>query len=504
MSQLDQSLLIFFIVYVLVVIGISLYRTNQTQEMADHVLAGRRVGAITTGLSASSSLERGWALFILPAIAFGLRFLVVGMAIAIILGLWATWKLIGPRLRRFTYAAQNALTLPEFLERRFNDRTGVLRVLAAILTLLFVLFYVSAGIMAGGILFSIAFGVSTTVGGLITVLVVLAYIFIGGYVVVARTDVFQSLITLLGVVVLAVAVYVVTDNPTAGIADSFGDTFGTIGDRVNVFLFVLFLVATVQGAFGAQRLLQRFMAAESEAIMDTSRRLSTLWIFIIFAFSVVLGLFAENALPQGGIRLVLSGGSASENGIQFFYWLADLIDSPILGAIALTAVVAAVMSTIDSQMLIGASVATSDLPLVRRYAQRKRFEFVLGAYMRVWIGRLMLILIGVAAWLLALSQPNSIVTFLVYAWLGTSCTFGPVVFLSLFWRRFNLYGAMAALFAGGLLTLVCAFMDVRFIVFGVLTLGILPIAVLFTLVTKAPSAKVQEAFDQGIAKTEAA
>ncbi|MCY4436501.1 MAG: hypothetical protein OXE05_04115 [Chloroflexi bacterium] len=504
MSQLDQSLLIFFIVYVLVVIGISLYRTNQTQEMADHVLAGRRVGAITTGLSASSSLERGWALFILPAIAFGLRFLVVGMAIAIIIGLWATWKLIGPRLRRFTYAAQNALTLPEFLERRFNDRTGVLRVLAAILTLLFVLFYVSAGIMAGGILFNIAFGVSTAVGGLITVLVVLAYIFIGGYVVVARTDVFQSIITLLGVVVLTVAVYVVTDNPTAGIADSFGDTFGTIGDTVNVFLFVLFLVATVQGAFGAQRLLQRFMAAESEAIMDTSRRLSTLWIFIIFAFSVVLGLFAENALPQGGIRLVLSGGSASENGIQFFYWLADLIDSPILGAVALTAVVAAVMSTIDSQMLIGASVATSDLPLVRRYAQRKRFEFVLGAYMRVWIGRLMLILIGVVAWLLALSQPNSIVTFLVYAWLGTGCTFGPVVFLSLFWRRFNLYGAMAALVAGGLLTLVCAFMDVRFIVFGVLTLGILPIAVLVTLVTKAPSAEVQEAFDQGIAKTEAA
>ncbi len=486
------------------VIGISLYRTNQAQEMADHVLAGRRVGAITTGLSASSSLERGWALFILPAIAFGFRYLVVGMAIAIILGLWASWKLIGPRLRRYTFAAQNALTLPEFLERRFIDRTGVLRVLAAILTLLFVLFYVSAGIMAGGILFNIAFGVSTAVGGLITILVVLAYIFIGGYVVVARTDVFQSIITLVGVVILAVAVYVVIDNPTAGIADSFGDTFSTIGERVNVFLFALFLVATVQGAFGAQRLLQRFMAAESESIMDTSRRLSTLWIFIIFAFSVVLGLFAENALPQGGIRLVMSGGSASENGIQFFYWLAELIDSPILGAIALTAVVAAVMSTIDSQMLIGASVAASDLPLVRRYAQRKRFEFVLGAYMRVWIGRLMLILIGVVAWLLALSQPNSIVTFLVYAWLGTGCTFGPVVFLSLFWRRFNLYGAMAALIAGGLLTLVCAFMDVRFIVFGVLSLGVLPIAVLVTLVTKAPSAEVQESFEQSLVKTESA
>jgi len=500
MSQLDQTLLIFFIVYVLAVIGISLYRTSQGQEMADHVLAGRRVGAITTGLSASSSLERGWALFILPAIAFGFRSLVMGMAIAIIIGLWATWKLIGPRLRRYTYAAQNSLTLPEFFERRFNDRTGVLRLVAAVLTLLFVVFYVSAGIMAGGILFNIAFDLNREIGGLITVLTVLAYIFIGGYVVVARTDVFQSIITLLGVVVLAVAVYVVADNPTAGITDSLDNFFGSVSNRSNIFLFFPFLLATVQGAFGAQRLLQRFMAAKSEAIMDTSRRLSTLWIFIIFAFSLVLGLFSENALPQGGLRLAIEG-ERGEQGIQFFYWLAEFINSPILGAIALTAVVAAIMSTIDSQMLIGASVAASDLPLVRRYAQRKRFEYVLGAYMRVWVGRLMLILIGVVAWLLAMSQPNSIVTFLVYAWLGTGCTFGPVVFLSLYWRRFNLYGAMAALIAGGLLTLVCAVMDVRFIVFGVLSLGVLPLAVLVTLVTKAPSAEVQESFDQGIAET---
>lgn len=503
MSQLDQTLLIFFIVYVLAVIGISLYRTTQAQEMADHVLAGRRVGAITTGLSASSSLERGWALFILPAIAFGFRSLVMGMAIAIIVGLWASWKLIGPRLRRYTYAAQNSLTLPEFFERRFNDRTGVLRVVAAVLTLLFVVFYVSAGIMAGGILFNIAFDLNREIGGLITVLTVLAYIFIGGYVVVARTDVFQSIITLLGVVVLAVAVYVVADNAAAGMTDSLDNFFGSVSNRANIYLFFPFLVATVQGAFGAQRLLQRFMAAKSEAIMDTSRRLSTLWIFIIFAFSVVLGLFAENALPQGGLRLAIEG-ERGEQGIQFFYWLAEFINSPILGALALTAVVAAVMSTIDSQMLIGASVAASDLPLVRQYAQRKRFEYVLGAYMRVWIGRLMLILIGLVAWLLAMSQPNSIVTFLIYAWLGTGCTFGPVVFLSLYWRRFNLYGAMAALIAGGLLTLVCAVMDVRFMVFGVLSLGVLPLAVLVTLVTKAPSAEVQEAFDQGIAETEAA
>ena len=514
MSQLDQSLLILFIVYVLAVIGISLYRTNRAQEMADHVLAGRRVGAITTGLSASSSLERGWAIFVLPALAIGFRFMVIGMAIAIILGLWASWKLLGPRLRRFTFAAQNSLTLPEFLERRFDDHTGVLRLLAAVLTLVFVLFYVSAGIMAGGILFNIAFGVSNAVGGLMTILVVLAYIFIGGYLVVARTDVFQGIVTVLGVAILAVAVYVVADNPTAGIADFSGDALFDITGINNAVIFLLlipFMVAMAQGAFGAQRLLQRFMAAESEGIMDTSRRLSLAWIFIIFAFSIILGLFAGNAVAEGGADLGLSGEAAlemppmdSERGIQFFYWLAELIDNPILGAIALTAVIAAVMSTIDSQALIGASVAASDLPLVRQYAQRKRFEFVLGAYMRVWIGRLMLILISLVAWLLAMLSPNSVVTFLLYAWLGMGCTFGPVVLLSLYWRRFNIYGAMTGLIAGGLLTIGCALLGFGFIDLGLYSLGVLPLTVLVTLVTKVPSAAVEELFDQGIAKTEAA
>ena len=154
-------------------------------------------------------------------------------------------------------------------------------------------------------------------------------------------------------------------------------------------------------------------------------------------------------------------------------------------------------------MLIGASVAASDLPFMRKYAQRKRFEYVLGAYMRVWIGRLMLILIGLVAWLLAINQPNSVLVFLTYAWLGTGGTFGPVVFLSLYWRRFNIYGAMAALTAGGLTTLAWAIFDIGFLLFGAAMLGVLPIAVLVTLVTKAPSAAVQEMFDQGIAKTEA-
>ena len=507
MSQLDQSLLILIIVYVLTVIGISLYRTNRAQEMGDHVLAGRRVGAITTGLSASSSLERGWALFILPAIAAGFRYLVVGVSIAGILGLWASWKLIAPRLRRFTFAAQNSLTLPEFFERRFDDRTGVLRVLAAILTLLFVLFYVSASIMAGATIFNIAFGLSTAVGGIITVLVVLAYIFIGGYLVIARTDVLQGLVTLFGVVALTVAVFVATDNPTEGIAASFNSATDSLSGWTDVLFLVLFLVAFAQGAFGAQRLLQRFMAAKSESIMNTSRRISTLWIFIIIGFSALLGLLAENAFAQNGIELQLSttpSGENSEGGVQFFYWLSELIASPVLGGLALTAVVATVMSTMDSQLLIGASVAASDLPVVRRFAQRKRFEFVLGAFMRVWIGRLMLIVIGLIAWLIALGQPNAVATFLLYGWLGMGGTFAPVVLLSLYWRRYNFHGAMAALIAGGLLTLACAVLDVNVFLFGVATLFVLPVSALVTLVTKAPSAEVKELFEQSLVKTETA
>ena len=219
MSQLDQTLLIFFIIYVLAVIGISLYRTTQAQEMADHVLAGRRVGAITTGLSASSSLDRGWALIFVPPSPWGSTHLPWRGRSRLC---WACGRLevdcapAAPFYLRGPELAHRA----GILERRFSDGTGVLRVLAAALTLLFVLFYVSAGIMAGGIIFNIAFGVSVAIGGLMTILTVLAYIFIGGYVVVARTDVLQSMVTLFGLAVLAVAVFVVTGNATEVNADS--------------------------------------------------------------------------------------------------------------------------------------------------------------------------------------------------------------------------------------------------------------------------------------------
>lgn len=520
MSQLDQSLLIFFIVYVLAVIGISLYRTNRAQEMADQVLAGRNVGPITTGLSAASSLERSWVLIVFPAVAAGFRAFVVTLVVSAAVGLWLSWRLIGPRLRRYTFAAQNSLTLPEFLERRFNDHTGILRVLAAVLTLMFVLFYVSAGIMAGGLLFNAAFDLNEGIGGIITIVVVLAYVFIGGYVVIARTDVFQSIIVLVGLVVLAIGLFAVADEPTRGVADtfraSFTDTYAWMTDDAPGYFVFLYIFSSVciafsfaQGAFGAQRLLQRFMAAKDESIMNTSRRISASWISAVFVLSVLAALFALNALPtEEATRLeaTLRGGDVfrTDVGLTLYYDAAALIANPVVGAIALTALIAAVMSTTDSQMLIGASVATSDLPFVRNYAQRKRFEYALGAYMRVWIGRGMLVLIALLAWILAQFQPNSIIAFLAYAWAGMGCTFGPLVFLSLYWRRFNIQGAIASLLVGGLLTLVCAVLGLAFPWFVFFSALVLPVAVVVTLVTPAPSAAVQEQFDLVVGETETA
>lgn len=513
MSGFNLAFLIFFIIYVCVLLGISLYRTRGAQEMADHVLGGRQAGAITTGLSASSSLERGWALLVLPAIAleFGFLVLIIGCA-TIVFGMWSAWRFMAPRIRRFTTGAQNALTLPELFERRFMDSTGALRVLAALLTIFFVIFYVSAGLLAGGRLLYIVFGLDVKVGGLITLLIVLSYIFLGGYMVVVRTDVFQSLLTIVGVLVLIAAMLFVTSNAAAELSTSFSqswDHFISGGETdgvalAPVFLFLIFLAFT-QGVYGAQRLMYRFMAVKSEAIMVPSRRISSTWIFVLLGSCLLLGLVADIAFTQQGFlaERALIQESADEGrhgGTMLFYMSAQLFLNPVVGAFALTAIAAAVMSTIDSQLLVGSAVATTDLPFVRNFGQRRRFVYVLGAFARVWIGRLILIFIGVASWLLAIVQPQSVIALLSYAWVGMGGVFGPITILTLYWRRFNIWGAYAGLIVGGLITIVCTVMGIHPFMFGVLMVFVAPIVVVVTLLTSKPSAEVVGLFDQLVEK----
>ncbi len=493
-----------FIAYFAVLIGIAVVRSRQIREMSDFVLGSRRMSAFTMALSAGSSSASAGTMLVIPALVFAHGMIELWTLVSLGLCVWLTWMVLAKRLRRYTIAAEESLTLPEFLEKRFGDKTGVLRTLAGGITIFFVIFYVSSGLIAGAKLLGTVFGLGETAGIVITLLAVASYTFIGGFVAVSRTDVFQALIMLAGFIVLPLTLIFATDDlfgSTSGVAPGFWNPLtDTAGETIN-FFFLLSAVGWGLGAFGAQRVLQRFMAVESEAKIPASRAIGTAWVAVMLMGGLLLGLFALPALAEAGqLAAVL------EDPEQVYFVATQVFFHPVFVGLLLTGVIAAIMSTADSQLLLASAVATDDLPFIRRYAYRLRYLYAAGAYGRVWLGRLLLVIVGLIAAALAIANPESVLTLVSYAWGGMGAAFGPVTILALYWRRFNFWGALASVISGTATATVWGYfsggpggiMDIQPAAPGFIVA--IPVAIAVTLLTPAPSKAVVSLFDQVNAK----
>ena len=522
-----------FAAYFAALIIIAVVGATRMHRMSDYVLGGRRMNSFTSALSASSSATSGWTMLVFPALAFAEGAIHLWTVLAIILGMWFAWTVMGKRLRRYTIEL-NALTIPEFLEKRFDDRTGTLRGLAAVLTILFIMFYVNSGLIAGSKLLSTVFDTTHFVGVVITLIAVASYTFIGGFLAVSRTDVFQSLIMLAGFVILPLWLISVTDAPfeglgetTAIVSDVTETGTGIVSlwhtmvsdpsmefaslDRITGFLqpftqpdgalvslpFILVTLGWGLGAFGSQRILQRFMAVESEEKIVTSRNIGTVWIVAIFSFGFLFGLVARPALAQVGML------DAVTDPELVYFVVSEQFFVPVVTGLLLTAVVAAVMSTADSQLLLSSAIATDDLPLVKRLALRLSSLYFLGAYGHVWLGRVMLLIIGVLAAVSAIVDPDSVASLVGFAWGGMGAAFGPALILALYWRRFNFWGALSSMAAGTLVALVWQIWDGGPLDLFDMAIAATPgfivataVAVVVTLLTSEPSERVAGAFDR--------
>ena len=251
-----------FLVYFVALIGIAVARARGMREMSDYVLAGRRVGTFTSALSTGASMSSGWTMLVVPALAFQHGLIHMWTMLGLVIGLWSAWTILAKRLRRYTIAAEDSLTLPEFFERRFRDRTGVLRSLSGFITIFFIIFYVSSGLIAGSKLLNTVFGLDETTGALLTLVAVASYTFIGGFLAVSRTDVFQAILMLGSFIVLVLTLIFITGNPFQGAgavpAGFWNPLTGADGEPIGVF-FLLSVAGWGLGAFGSQRILQRFM-----------------------------------------------------------------------------------------------------------------------------------------------------------------------------------------------------------------------------------------------------
>ncbi len=436
--------LLVFIAYFAVLIGIAILRSRQMRNMSDYVLGGRKVGAVTSALSAASSTSSGWTMLVFPALAFSEGLVHIWTAAGIALGGWLVWTTMGRRLRRYTIATQDSLTLPEFYEKRFMDRTGILRTVSAFITVFFIIFYVSSGFIAGAKLIEVVFDMSHEeyhyLGVLITLAAITTYTFIGGFLAVSRTDVFQSLIMLSGFIILPLVLITMSSDPFRGLESAGPGFWNPFIDGSGNSIGLVFLLSTAGwglGALGSQRVLARLMAVDREENIPTSRNIGVSWIVLMFGFGVLLGVVAVPALAdQGMLEQVMVDPE------RVYLFTSTTFFHPLIAGLLLTAVIAAVMSTADSQLLLASAVATDDMPII------KRVTYSIQTHARVWMGRGMLLVVGLIAAILSIFHPDSVFSLVSLAWGGMGAAFGPVTILALYWRRFNFWGALTSILLG--------------------------------------------------------
>ena len=435
-----------FIAYFAVLIGIAVVRSRQMNDMSDYVLGGRKMGFFTSALSSASSVTSGWTMLVFPALAFAAGMMHLWTVVAILLGAWLSWTVMAKRLRRYTIATENSLTIPEFLEKRFDDRSGILRSLSGLLSIYFITLYICSGLIAGAKLLQVVFGLESEgpghdLGVTISLIAVVSYTFIGGFLAVSRTDVFQAMIMLSGFVIIPVVLIVTADNPFGGLgstAPGFWNPFTNPDGEVLGFLFFISSLGWAVGAFGAQRVLARFMAVDREENLGKSCYTGLVWLVLIFGFALLMGLVAAPAL--------LSQGIALPDPEKLYLVVSETFFHPVIAGLLLTAVIAAVMSTADSQLLLASAIATDDMPLI------KRMTYSMQTHARVWMGRLMLVLVGIAAAIISIASPESVYALVSLAWGGMGAAFGSVLLLALYWRRLNRWGALTAVLAGSVVS----------------------------------------------------
>lgn len=469
MDRTVVILLTFFLyLAVLLVLGLAAYR--RTANLEDYILGGRKLGSFVAALSAGASDMSGWLLLGLPGYAYlaGLESLWLGLGLLI--GTYCNWRLVAGRLRRYTVLADNALTLPAFFARRFCDTSHLLRIVSAFFILLFFLFYTSSGLVAGGKLFVAVFDLPYHWAVLAGALAIVFYTFLGGFLAVSWTDVFQALLMLFALLAVPIMAVAHSGGWHEGIAavrqlnpELLNPLTGSTGAPLSG-VATISLLAWGLGYFGQPHILARFMAIEHVNKIPTARRIATTW--------AGLGMLGAVLAGFSGITIFKASLADSE---KVFILLVEYLFHPVVAGFCLAAILAAIMSTADSQLLVSASTLTEDFykALLRPNASQREL---------VILGRATVIVVATIACLLALKPDNKVLDLVAYAWAGFGAAFGPTILLSLYWHRMTARGALAGIVSGGLTVIVWkqlsgGIFDLYEIVPGIILSGVAIIAV---------------------------
>ncbi|WP_409175153.1 sodium/proline symporter PutP [Brevibacillus fortis] len=480
-----NMLLASIIVYMAGMLLIGYYAYKRTSNLTDYMLGGRSLGPTVTALSAGASDMSGWLMMGLPGAMFAQGLSASWIAIGLTLGAYANWLYVAPRLRSYTEVANNSITIPAFLENRFGDGSRMLRLVSALVIMIFFTFYVSSGLVSGGVLFENTFHLSYQTGLWIVGLVTIAYTLFGGFLAVSWTDAVQGLI----MVIALILVPLVTVLTAGGLGETFTEIHAVDPSLLDIFkgtslLGVISLFAWGLGYFGQPHIIVRFMAITSTSEIKKARSIGMGWMIFSVAGAMLTGLV--------GIALYSKQGWTLSDPETIFIQLGTILFHPLITGFLLAAILAAIMSTISSQLLVTSSSLTEDI--YKTFFKRSATDKEL-----VTIGRLSVLLVSVVAFLLALNKNDTILDLVGYAWAGFGASFGPVILLSLYWKRMNKWGALAGMIAGALTVIIWTRFDVLkdflYEMVPGFAISLLAIVVVSHLTSK-PSNEVTAQFDE--------
>ena len=447
----DQTIIyITFSFYIVMVFAIGWFALQRTHNQSDYILGGRKLGKWTTAISAGASDMSGWLLLGLPGYAFLAGLEAMWIAIGLYIGTCVNWYLVAPRLRIQSQSLNNALTIPEFFEFRFNDKSHALRIISAIFILIFYLFYTSSGLVAGGKLFESVFSISYEKAVIFSALIILVYTCIGGFLAVSWTDLIQGLLMALALSYVAiVAIYNVGGfeslfNWMTIVNTDLINPYTSISDGPLGFIGIVSLLAWGLGYFGQPHILVRFMAIKSEKMIPQARTIAIYW--------TAIGLLSAVLIGFSGIALLGNQLQAGDSE-KVFIELLNLLLHPVPAGICLAAILAAIMSTADSQLLVSSSALTEDI--------YKVFNVKASDKQLMLLARISVALLTVFAAILALQPDNNVLDLVAYAWAGFGATFGPVILLSLFMKNLSRQSAILGMLTGGLTVILWKNVDIE-------------------------------------------
>ncbi len=430
--QFNPPILITVTVYLILIFYLGFVAYQRTQNIEDYILGGRKLGSIVTALSVGASDMSGWLLLGLPGAIYLYGISAAWIAVGLVIGAYFNWLIVAKPLRVFSFAANNALTLPDYFENRFHDKSRVLRLLSAVVILVFFTFYTASGLVGGAVLFESSFGMDYSTALLLGAFIIVTYTFMGGFLAVSWTDAFQAMIMLLALIIAPL----IAITSSGGIGATWEqaqdvqpfstDLFNNIGA-----LGLISLLAWGLGYFGQPHLLVRFMAAENPQKLFAARRIAMVWMVIVLLGSLMTGF--------AGIAYFADAPLANPETV--FIELSRSLFNPWIAGLVVAAILSAIMSTISSQLLVSSSAISEDFYRVLIKPTASDRELLV-------VSRGAVMLVALIALFIASDRNSRVLDLVSYSWAGFGAAFGPVILFSLYWRKMTRNAAVVGMVVG--------------------------------------------------------